>query len=117
MTAYPLIEALIGLREALFAPGILDPGEKITIEIPAEAGIRFEGWIRGNPPMEVVHRGMDAFRTIDVDTHAPKRELTLHGITLRWPTGREWTPEGPRPRPLSPDMRLRRVPRYEELPG
>lgn len=116
MTAYPFVEALHTLDVVLRAAAVLAPGDKITVELPdCEAGERFELWLRCNPPEELLYRVNNWGRDVDVDTDNPKREIYLHGVTVRWPVVRVMTPDGPAPRrPLSPEMAQRRVPRFSE---
>lgn len=93
MSAHALQEALWALRTAFIEPDLWHDGlGPIVVEIPAEAGIRFECWIRQNAPDELVHRGADElFEIVGADTDNPKRQVTLQGVAIRWPTGRVCT--------------------------
>jgi hypothetical protein len=96
---------------------VLHPGEHIKIELPREAGYKFERLVTYGQPLEELVHGA-TFHLLDPDSEQPKRAITLRGITVQWPVNREMTDDGPRPERVTffdpQSMFDRRVPRYDD---
>jgi hypothetical protein len=72
--------ALAGLRAALVAPDVLRYPDDIVVELPYEAGQRFETWAQLNLNGQLVHDADLKCRTCDGRTW-----LTIDGIRVSWP--------------------------------
>jgi hypothetical protein len=75
-------KALAALRTALRAPDILRSDEQIVVELPYDAGQRFELWIKLNAPPEALY-SHDWF-----SDDGPLRTFTIEGVKVRWPLRR-----------------------------
>lgn len=79
--------ALAGLRAALVAPDVLRYPDDIAVELPYEAGKRFELWLLVNTGPE--------FQRDDIQRHCllhteddgatAKRWTTVDGVKISWP--------------------------------
>lgn len=99
-----LRNALHGLHSAFFEIDVTRYNERIVVEIPEEAGRRLEAWLMSHLPIERHQGDGNGFRLVDADSQNPKREVTVQGVAIRWPTGRVMTQHGVAPRPLPDEV-------------
>src|SRR5438067_961801 len=84
MGAPALLAALDAVLRALLEARVLDWREQVTLDLPMEAGHRFEVWLLRNLKLE--HLGPDWYRTVDgLD---PKRVVTINNVRITWPLQR-----------------------------
>lgn len=99
-----LLAALAALRGTLHANDITESADLISVELPYQAGIRFELWLARTNPPDLLAAPNNWGGEIDTDGPNPKRYVNLQGLRVVWPTGRVAL-DGkvvPRPAPFDP---------------
>lgn len=91
MSLAPLRDALATLRAAFHRPGVLHHAEDLVLELPYDAGRRFESYVTRNAPV-LMHCSPDWLRT--TDGPIPHREVTIDGVKVTWPLKRVALPHG-----------------------
>lgn len=99
MSLSKLRDAFDAMRVALYVPGVLTSGDDFTIELPLDAGFRFEAWLIRNAPPLVYDAQFRAPEVLGADG-LPRRSVTFDGVKIQWPVRLEAFCDGtsgPRP--------------------
>lgn len=93
MALAPVVDALHTLRAAFRRAEITGADDQITVELPLEAGRKFETWVVANATPANCAALLSTFRTDDHPTH-PYRHIDVGPVRVRWPLERRAEPDG-----------------------